>query len=389
MSSTEWDVVVAGASIAGNSAARRLAEEGCRVVVIEDDLEVGTPEKCGGLVSLESLEQMGIPPSSRIISDNMLSAIFASHGGEVLELDARKVGVVALKRRELDKAVAKYAASEGARYELGSKVQAFEEKGDAVEVSASTGRYRAKYLIDARGVSIYNGLKPGGLLSAVQYECTLPDLKRGRVEVVLDKEVSEEYFAWVIPLDDSSARVGIAGRGPGLQTWLEGYIAGRGGQAIKRTFASIVVGGPLDRFVYGRRILAGDAAGQSKPTTGGGIFSGGVGGMMAGSAVAEAVRQGNQKPLQGYEREWRGQFQKDFDTQLAIRRLYEDLSNEELDSLFSILIREKAAEHLKDGSFDYHALDLAKMLGAKGLLDSLLVLGGSYRRIRSLVDLVR
>jgi geranylgeranyl reductase family protein len=389
LSSVSCDVVVAGASIAGASAARRLAEEGLKVLVFEDDLEIGTPEKCGGLVSLDSLEQLGIAPSSRVIADTMKGATFTSPGGEVLEIDARRVGVVALRRRELDKVVAREAAISGAHFELGDRVVGFEERSDSVEVVTSSGRYLAKYFIDARGVSIYKGFNAEGLLQAVQYECVLPDIRRGMVEVLLDKKLSKEYFAWLIPLDGSSARVGIAGRGPSLQPWLEGYIARRGGQVLKKTYASIVVGGPLPQFVLGRRILVGDAAGQTKPTTAGGIFSGGVGGMMAGVATARAVLADDPKLLHGYEAEWRAQFQRDFDTQLSLRRLFEDLDNADLDALFKVMIRQKVAESLKDGSFDYHALDFAKMLGVKGLLDSLRVLGGSYGRLRSLVDLAR
>jgi geranylgeranyl reductase family protein len=382
-------VVVAGASISGSSAALRLAEEGLKVIVLEEDLEVGTPEKCGGLVSLSCLRQMGIAPSNRIIADTMNSAVITSPGGEVLELDARGVGVVALRRRELDKAIAKEAAVAGARFELGDRVVGFDDRGDSVEVIASSGRFTAKYFVDARGVSVYREFNPAGLLQAVQYECTIPDARRGRVEVLVDKAVSKELFAWLIPLDSSTAKMGIGGRSRTMQAWLEGYIARRGGQTMKKAYASLVVGGPLDRFVIGRRILVGDAAGQTKPTTAGGIFSGGVGGLMAGDAVARAVHSGDPKLLLSYEQKWREQFHKEFETQLAIRRLYEDLDNEELDALFRIMIRQNVAESLKDGSFDYHALDLSKMLGAKGLLDSLLVLGGSYKRLRSLVDLVR
>jgi flavin-dependent dehydrogenase len=145
----------------------------------------------------------------------------------------------------------------------------------------------------------------------------------------------------------------------------------------------------LPQFVLGRRILVGDAAGQTKPTTAGGIFSGGVAGLMAGAATARALLANDPKLLGGYELEWRAQFQKDFDTQLSLRRIFVDLDNDDLDALFKILIRQNVAESLKDGSFDYHALDFAKMLGAKGLLDSLLVLGGSYGRLRSLVHLAR
>jgi digeranylgeranylglycerophospholipid reductase len=375
--------------VAGSSAARQLAEAGRRVIVFEDDLEVGTPEKCGGLVSLDSLKELGVAPSSRVIADSMLGATFTSPGGQVIQLDARKVGVVALRRRELDKAISKEAAVAGAVYRVGERVLGFEEKADAIEVVTSGGRHSSKYFVDARGVSVYKSFNPEGLLPAVQYECTLPDVKRGNVEVLLDKNVSREYFAWLIPLDGATARVGIAGHGPSLQPWLEGYIERRGGEVLKKTFASIVVGGPLNQFAIGRRVLAGDAAGQTKPTTAGGIFSGGVGGKMAGTAIAKALETGDNRMLRTYEDGWKAQFRRDFDTQLALRRIYVDLENDELDALFKIFLEHNVADSLKEGSFDYHASDLARMLGAKGLLDSLIVLGGSYRRLLALVRLAQ
>jgi geranylgeranyl reductase family protein len=386
--SHEFDVAVAGASVAGNSAARQAAEAGLSVIVFDDDLEVGTPEKCGGLVSLTSLKQLGVAPSSRIISENIRSAVLVAPGGKTLELDATRLGVVALRRRELDKAIAKEAARAGATYHMGERVLSLEEKEGSVKVATSTSHYEAKYFVDARGIVTYKGFRPEGLLQAIQYECVFPDLRRGTVEVLFDKRLSKEYFLWVIPLDPITARVGIAGKGNLLQPSLESYIERRGGKTIKKTFASIIVGGPLDKFVFGRKVLVGDAAGQTKPITAGGIFSGGVGGKMAGEALAEAITKGDRGLLDGYERSWRNQFEKDFRVQLALRELYVDLGNDDIDALFKVLARSEAAERLRDGNFDYHSINLLRLLGAKGFLDSLLVLGKRFQRLRSLLTII-
>ena len=48
----DYDVVVAGGSVSGLLAAREIAAGGLSVVVIEEDSEIGTPEHCGGLVSI-------------------------------------------------------------------------------------------------------------------------------------------------------------------------------------------------------------------------------------------------------------------------------------------------------------------------------------------------
>ena len=47
-----YDVVIAGGSIAGLLCAREIASSGHSVLVLEEDHEIGTPEHCGGLMSL-------------------------------------------------------------------------------------------------------------------------------------------------------------------------------------------------------------------------------------------------------------------------------------------------------------------------------------------------
>ena len=216
------DVVIAGGSIAGLSAARVLAEEGLDVIVI--DLEIGTPEKCGGLASSKSLPDLGIAPTGKIVSQQVERALVASPSGKTVDLDVKAVGVYALRRRELDRAVAIEAARAGAILELGNRVQDYKEEVNSVKVSSSGFDVEAKFFLDARGISVYKNLVPGGVLTAVQYECYVPDMQRRTVEVHVNKEVSKEYFTWLIPLTEDVARVGVAGKGV-LAPHLEKYLA--------------------------------------------------------------------------------------------------------------------------------------------------------------------
>ena len=57
-----YDVVVAGGSVAGLLCAREIAAKGSSVLVIEEDYEIGTPEHCGGLVSISGLADLGVIP---------------------------------------------------------------------------------------------------------------------------------------------------------------------------------------------------------------------------------------------------------------------------------------------------------------------------------------
>ena len=49
-------------------------------------------------------------------------------------------------------------------------------------------------------------------------------------------------------------------------------------------------------------MITGDVAGQTKPTTAGGIYTCGIGGMLAGRALIKSVRKSDDSFLHGYEK---------------------------------------------------------------------------------------
>ena len=63
-----YDVIIAGGSVSGLFAAREIAFRGHSVLVLEEDSEIGTPEHCGGLVSIDAMRNLGVVPRSSINS---------------------------------------------------------------------------------------------------------------------------------------------------------------------------------------------------------------------------------------------------------------------------------------------------------------------------------
>jgi digeranylgeranylglycerophospholipid reductase len=138
---------------------------------------------------------------------------------------------------------------------------------------------------------------------------------------------------------------------------------------VRKIYAPIWVNGPLQNFVYDRMIIVGDAAGQSKPTTGGGIYSCGMGGLLAGRAVVEAAaakkNRDRQLLLTQYEKNWFSMFKSEFDKMLLARRFMERLDNKGIDDLVAAISPETLEEASIYGDFDFHTTALAKMLGSK------------------------
>jgi digeranylgeranylglycerophospholipid reductase len=70
-------------------------------------------------------------------------------------------------------------------------------------------------------------------------------------------------------------------------------------------------------------LLVGDAAGQTHPITGAGVFQAVICGRMAGNWAARAVKAGNLGLLSEYEKEWRDLFGEALERAFRRRQLLE------------------------------------------------------------------
>jgi flavin-dependent dehydrogenase len=122
------------------------------------------------------------------------------------------------------------------------------------------------------------------------------------VEVYFDNEKFPEFFAWIIPSGKGIGKVGVAGKGINSSDVLAKFLTERGKYSIiRKIFAPIWIKGPIDKFIEKNVVIIGDAAGQSKPTTAGGIFSCGVGGILAGQAISKFLDTGKKEDLLEYQ----------------------------------------------------------------------------------------
>ena len=371
-----YDVVVAGGGIAGLLCAREIASRGHGVLVAEEGHEVGTPEHCGGLASIAGLDEMGLAHGAGEGGHAIASALVASPSGKEVEIGAARQGVLELDRRGLDKTAARQAARSGAEIRTGAAFR--RREGGA----ATVGREEVgcRIVVDARGAHAAMRRDGSGAIPAAQYEVHADWIRGGRVEVLLDAEKYPGFFAWVIPSARGGGRVGAAGRGINAGAALEALLESRGRFSVTRkVFAPVWVGGPLEA-VRGDTVAVGDAAGQAKPTTAGGIFSCGMGGVLAGRAISAYLDSGDRNDLLAYERAWKGRFGAEFGRQLAARRALENLDNAALEGLFAAIAPGLAREVSGSGDFDFHAASIAKLLGIRGVLGAAkAVLGGKIR----------
>ena len=120
---------------------------------------------------------------------------------------------------------------------------------------------------------------------------------------------------------------------------------------------------------YGDRVLViGDAAGQVKPTTGGGIYFGHLGAQIAAGVLDGALSSDNltADQLSRYQKQWRAKMGKELSRGYWSRWAYTKLSDRQIERIFSIVDSNGMTEALLNSgnfSFDWHSRLILAVLG--------------------------
>jgi geranylgeranyl reductase family protein len=369
-----FDVIIAGGSIAGLLSAREVASNGFSVLVIEEDYEIGTPEHCGGLVSIAGLEELGVIPFRKTFDHMIESAQISAPDGNSFEINSKKQKVIEISRRELDKQIAFQAQKSGAVIKVKTSFQEITDTG----IRTNEGNIDCKIFVDARGVSSLIHKDRTGIISSAQYEIYADWIHKGQVKVMFDQEKYPGFFAWIIPSNEGKGKIGVAGRGINVAEALDKILEEKENYSIiRKIYAPIWIKGPIANFIDGKTIIVGDAAGQAKPTTAGGIFTSGMGGIYAGQAISKFLKTNNQSDLLEYQKKWNERFGEEFAKQIFARKILERIDNQTINKLFKSITPEIVKDISEKDDFDFHTSSIIKLLGMKGSIKTVQTLIGS------------
>ena len=351
------EIVIIGAGPVGCYTAQLLKKSGIKARIIEEHNEVGRPIKCAGIVGRQVFENilLTIPESSII---NQINGALFFYKEDSFLIKRERVAYV-IDRERFDKDLSK-----SLEVEYDRRLLEIEKKGRGYRLKTSSGEIYADVVIGADGpksrVRRYMMHQLGlgqenkdGIKDDIRY------YNGWQYRIKLEEGLSWEkiaqvyvgegiiFFIWVIPESKEIVRLGIISKDG--RNKLNHFMAVLKikGEIIDKLAGIIPLG--LVRQTANKNIaVVGDAAGQVKPLTGGGIYYG----LKSAEILVECLREGK---LAEYDDRWKKKFGKEIKFGLRARKIYERLNKSELKNIFW-LFKENAEFIEKVANFENHSL---------------------------------
>jgi digeranylgeranylglycerophospholipid reductase len=389
--SNKFDVIIIGAGIAGCYAACALAQLGYDVCVLEKNTKAGSKSSCTGIISGECL---GLLPAGRgAVQFEAYSAKVYSPSGQYIRIERDTPQAYVLDRPSLDRSMARQALENGACLHFSTLATSIKVDNESAEVHATHLNEPVVFkggvilIASGSGTTLTRDAGLGQIhefAQGAQAEVGCKNLNE--VEIYSGAAVAPGLFSWLVPAGKSHAKAGLLCRGnprPYINALLS-RLERQGRITMERhdiKYGAVPLK-PLGK-TYGERLLVvGDAAGQVKPTTGGGIYFGILCAGMAVTTMHEALCAGNlsARGLSSYQRRWHKMLKQELSIDYWAHRFYRGLDDKQVEHVFNVIERHGIHESIlasPDITFDWHGKVIFDALKYRSLQRSLEKLGMS------------
>lgn len=347
-----FDVCIVGASIAGNYLAFLLSNSHMKIVVLEEHTEIGLPFQCAGIISQKLAQLIDLP--EEIVLNRVKTAKIYSPLENFIKLSGNEHPYV-IDRIALDRLFySKNKNASDVTYYLGERFRSLKysvKNGqNCVLIDTSKRMIKAKMLIGCDGslTSVGKLLKvKNKVLYAAQIR--IKGNFHENEAVMYFHPLWKELFGWIVPEGNNIYRIGMASS-KNVKECFNVYLKKLGMDINNKIDqqGGIIPYGIMNKCAFKNVLLLGDAAGQVKATTGGGIVMLLTAAKHASNCVRLSMRQNNFSKRfikKHYEKPCLRAIGKELKLHYVIRLILERLSNKDFEIFFKI-VKENKIEHI-------------------------------------------
>ena len=353
-----YDVIVVGGGPAGTVTADLLAKD-YDVLIIEEHDVIGKPAQCAGFLSVETADALGVDVPKYGIID---AADFVFPDGRILTIQSDRPRMIVTDRTVLDQRLAEKAVDSGASISYSTRYLSHTVKDGKVSVNTSKGVIESRMIIGADGhsskvASSLGNNEPKEYIRGMVFDIDHRSDVQDKIDLHFGTDISPGFFAWVIPCGDFM-RVGLCSSwDAGLPSEYMKVLLKRSGlqdsPILRKYCGKIPMGGR--RTTYSDNLLLiGDAAGQIKQISGGGLYPIVRSAPHLKSTVDRAFEKENfsRKMLSRYEKGWRSEIGKEIRNGCWMRSLYKKMNNDDFCKMYPAFNDERLRQRMRDIDID-------------------------------------
>jgi digeranylgeranylglycerophospholipid reductase len=375
----DCDFLVVGGGPVGTTFASLVAKK-AKTIVLEEHMRIGEPVQCTGLIAPRVVELAG---AQRTILNKLNGAVFHFPGGQDVEVFSKEIKAVVVDRGELDRICADRAMRNGAIIRLGERfVDGIVQKDRVVlrgRQGAASTEHDALLAVGADGYKSNLGQmaaleRSKDVVRGIQLDIEHQEERQDIVHVYLGRKVAPGFFAWKIPCGRMT-RIGVcvSRENDAPIAYLSKLLKEQALEGCRRitTISGMIPIGTATRTYSERLLLVGDAAGQAKPLSGGGLFTGMMAAKHAAETALTALESGDfsASGLASYQERWKADIGKELDRGYMIRKGYLRLTDKKLEAVGRMLNKDEVREVLSTGDIDFPSQVAPQVLkAAPGLL---------------------
>lgn len=378
----DYDVIVVGAGPVGSTFARDVAKKGFKVAILEKKREIGKPLQCAGILG-NSIRNVNKLPKSVIINEVSGANIYSPNLNKLYVTKNETQGYI-IDRIKYDEYLSKEALNNGVDILFKHKVVNVDPKRGMVSFknSGDIHKLSARIIVGADGPNSVVAKcinSHSEHMNGVQYLIKLNEIVDIKNVNLYFNEYLAPGFKWAIPLDSLFMRFGCVGNYDykTLNIQLNNLLKIKKEEnpiILEKYFGKIPIFNSSKKIYDNRVLLLGDAAAQTKPTTGGGLVLAFKASKFAVDVVEQNLEQNNNANinLKNYYNLCKKDFFNELRVQKMVSNVFSSLTDDDLENMFDKLKEKNVENIISDvGDIDSQSI-LVKKLFRKGIVSDIL-----------------